>query len=695
MKIVTALLTTTALLAASPLLADDLEYVDRNTIVVSGAHEPDITTSATKTSTPLIDVPQSISVVSREQLDDQAVSGLNDALRYVPGVTLAQGEGHRDQVVLRGQSSTADFFLDGLRDDAQYYRSLYNIDRIEVLKGANAMIFGRGGGGGVINRVSKAPKFGNSLLSASAGADSFGAWSLGADVNQPLGDAAALRINATYENFANHRDVYEGHFTGAAPTLGVKLGEASLLVLAYEYAEDRRVTDRGVPSLGGVPITGYDRTFFGDPALNRSEVTAHIARARFNHEFSDSLSANFTAEYATYDKFYANILPASATASTVTLNGYDNGIGRSNWIAQGNLVWKVTTGSIRHTLLIGFETADQDTVNIRSDARFAALIGSPTASITVPLARRLTLPAVTFTAPTNNSTSHVRALSAYVQDQIEIGEHLQIIGGLRYDDFRLSSINRINGFATTRTDGKWSPRLGVIIKPQSSISIYASYAKSFLPQAGDQFTVLAANTASLSPEEFRNLEAGIKWNLNAALSFTSAVFQVDRSNTRVADPANNGFFLLGGKSRVRGFEASLAGKIMNGWKASMGYAYQQGEIRSPIASGALTIPAGRQLDKLPRHQFSAWTRYDVTTKLGLGLGLVHQSGQFANISNAVRLPAFTRLDAAIYYDVSDRFALQLNVENLTNTRYYPSAHADNNIATGKPINAKLTARVKF
>ncbi len=695
MKFASALLATGSLITAAPVLADELDYADSNTIVVKGGHAPDITTSATKTATPLIDVPQSISIVSREQLDDQAVDNLNDALRYVAGVTLAQGEGHRDQVVLRGQSSTADFFLDGLRDDAQYYRPLYNIERVEVLKGANAMIFGRGGGGGVINRVSKAPHFGQPLTSASAGIDSFGAWSLAADVNQPLGDAVALRLNATYENFANHRDVYGGHFIGISPTLGVQLGEKTALVLSYEYAEDRRVTDRGVPSLGGLPITGYDQTFFGSPSINRSEVTAHIAHARIDHEFSDSLSANFTAAYATYDKFYANVLPGAATASTVVLSGYNNGITRSNWVGQGNLVWKGMTGPIKHTLLIGFEAANQDTSNIRSDTRFAALVGSPTASVTVPLARTITLPAITFTAPINQSTSQVRALSAYVQDQIEIGDHVQIIGGLRYDDFRLSSLNLLNGFAATRSDGKWSPRVGLIIKPQSNVSIYASYAKSFLPQAGDQFTVLAANTASLAPEEFRNLEAGIKWDISEALSFTSAVFQVDRSNTRVADPVNTGFFLLGGKSRVQGFEAALAGKIMHGWRATLGYAYQDGEIRSPIASGTTTIPAGRQLDKLPHHQFSAWSRYDVTPKLGLGLGLIHQSSQFANISNAVKLPAFTRLDAAIYYDVSDRFALQLNVENLTDARYYPSAHADNNIATGEPINAKLTVRVKF
>ncbi len=682
---------------ACPGLALGAEMAEAPSIVVTGQHDGYKTdgADATKTGTPLLDTPQSVTTLSRAQLDDQGVEQLNDALRYVPGVTLGQGEGHRDQIVLRGQSTTADFYLDGLRDDAQYYRPLYNTERVEVLKGANALLFGRGGGGGVINRVSKTPQFDAAAAVMSGGIDSFGAWSLSGDANQPLGTQAALRLNATYEAFKNHRDVYDGHFIGIAPTAGLKLGEATTLVLAYEYAEDRRVTDRGVPSLGGVPIRGFDQTFFGDPLLNRSEVTAHIARARIEHELSDSLSVNLTGAYATYDKFYGNALPSGATATTVTLTGYNNGIQRSNWIGQGNLVWKVATGSLRHTLLLGFEAADQDTANIRSDARFAALVGDPTASTTVPLARRITLPAISFTAPVNNSTSHVRALSAYVQDQIELGAYLQIVAGVRYDDFRISSVNLVNGFAGARADGKWSPRLGLIIKPQANISLYASYAKSFLPQAGDQFTVLAANTASLAPEEFRNLEVGVKWDLTKSLSFTSAVFQIDRSNSRVADPAISGLFLLGGKSRVRGFEAALSGKILPEWQLTLGYAHQEGEIRSPIASGSATIPAGRKLDKLPRDQFSAWTRYDVTPKLGLGLGLVHQASQFATISNAVRLPAFTRVDAAVFYDVSDHFALQINVENLTDTPYYPTAHTDNNISTGEPINARITARVKF
>ncbi|PLK27892.1 TonB-dependent siderophore receptor [Novosphingobium sp. TH158] len=645
------------------------------------------TPTATKTDTPLIDVPQSVTVLSREQLDDQGLEQLGEALRYVPGVVLGQGEGHRDQVTLRGQNSTADFFLDGLRDDAQYYRPLYNVERVEVLKGANAMIFGRGGGGGVINRVSKVPEYNETIRKASAGVDSFGAWTIAADLGQPLSDTVAVRLNATHEEFNNHRDAYKGHFTGVTPEIGFRLGDRTQALLSYEFADDDRVTDRGVPSLSGAPITGQDDTFFGDPAINRSTVEAHIARARLDHEFSDAFSANLQFQYANYDKYYANIYPRSATATTVTVEGYESWTDRENLVVQGNLLGKFETGPLRHKVLIGFEAIDQTTDNGRTDAKFG--VGG-TANTTVAITRPLALPAIAFGGNPRSTHSDVRSLSAYIQNQIEIGDHVQVVAGLRYDDFRIATVNRINNFAAERTDGKWSPRVGLILKPQGNVSLYASYAISFLPQSGDQFSVLDATTATLAPEEFRNLEAGVKWDITPSLAFTAAAYRLDRLNTRATDPVN-GNTVLTGKSRATGFEAALIGQVTRDFQLTLGYALQEGEIRATTTAA----PAGRTLAQLPRHQFSAWTRYDVTPKLGLGLGLIHQSSSFATISNAVNLPAFTRIDAAVFYKVNDALQLQLNVENLTDEDYFPSAHTDNNISTGKPLNARLTARVKF
>lgn len=657
-------------------------------IIVYGrpdGYDLESTPTGTKTDTALVDVPQSISVVSREQLDDQGMLSLGEALRYVPGVVLGQGEGHRDQVTLRGQNSTADFFVDGIRDDAQYYRPLYNVERVEVLKGANAMIFGRGGGGGAINRVSKAPEFGRLRGSASGGVDSFGAWSLAVDLGAPLDDSLGLRLNATYEEFDNHRQNFAGHFVGVTPTIGARLGDDTRLTMTYEYAEDRRLTDRGVPSQNKLPLRGFDETSFSSPATNPSEVTAHLVHARLDHEFSANLSGNLSMQFADYNKFYSNVFPGGAVsvANTVTLSAYNSGTDRQNLIGQGNLVWKGHTGALGHTLLLGFEAGDQDTLANRRNGVF-------TTTAIVRLAETIVIPAVTFPTVTSASNSNSRFWSAYMQDQIDLGEHVKLVGGVRFDRFTIASTNLVSGFQGKRSDSKWSPRIGLIVKPGESLSFYGSYAVSFLPQSGDQFTVLDATTQALAPEEFENMELGFKWDITPGLAFTAAGYRLDRRNTRATDPLS-GNTVLSGSSRTKGIELSLTGRITKSLDVSMGYALQDGKITATTTAA----PAGRKLAQLPRHQISAWARYDFTPSLGLGLGVLHQSSQFATISNDVRLPGFIRLDAALFYDVSSKVSFQLNVENLTDTDYFPAAHTDNNISTGEPINVKLTARVKF
>ncbi|MBA4353602.1 MAG: TonB-dependent siderophore receptor, partial [Novosphingobium sp.] len=452
------------MLAPAPAFADELIPADaaldadtaNTTIVVTGTadgYRP-VNANAVKTPTPLVDVPQTITVLTREQLDDQGVTQLGDALRYVPGVVLGQGEGHRDQITLRGQNTTADFYLDGLRDDTQYYRSLYNIERVEVLKGANALLFGRGGGGGVINRVSKTPDLGRVKGEANANVDSFGAFALAADLNQPLTEKVSGRLNATYEEFDNHRQNFEGRFIGVNPTMAFEPGDATRIELAYNYDDDRRTTDRGVPSKGGKPLTGYDDTFFGTQARNIATVKAHIAQARLDHDLADNISFNVLGQYTHTDKLYGNVFASGAVsaANTVALSGYESGTLRDSWVGQANLVWTGATGGIGHTLLAGVEASTQDTTATRRNSNNA----------TVTLAERIVMPAFTYGALITNSRTDVRTLSAYVQDQVELASFLQVVAGVRVDEFRISGRNAINGVAAQRTDTKWSPRLGVV-----------------------------------------------------------------------------------------------------------------------------------------------------------------------------------------------------------------------------------------
>lgn len=685
----TALLGGCAVSFAAPVLSEDAAAPERDylpkEIVVTGERKgygTDDGSSATKTPTPLIDVPQGVSFLTSDQLEDQSIRQLGEALLYVPGISMETGEGHRDEVFIRGQETTADFYLDGLRDDAQYYRSLYNIERVEVLKGANALIFGRGAGGGAINRVSKTAQTAESFVGGQASADSFGAFALLADANQPFGPGLAVRLNGTYEEFDNHRDFYEGRFIGFSPTLTAALGPATRLAASYTYDDDRRVVDRGVPALNGAPLRGFDETFFGDPDFNRAASKVHIGRVRLDHEFTAGLSANATVQYADYDKVYANILPNGTNGSTVSLSGYEDTTTRENLIGQSNLVWRAEGAGFVSTLLLGAEAIRQDTQNARRNVAFAG-------TNKAPLAEHIAVPAFSLAPTSRSRDSQLETLSFYLQEQLEIGEFVELVGGLRWDRFDLETVDLISGTPGRRVDEKVSPRLGVIVKPSERLSIYASYAESFLPQAGDQFLILSPGDSAFEPEKFTGHEIGVKWAPLEDMLVTAAVFRLDRTNTRAPDPNNTGLVVLAGESRVEGFEIGAAGAIADFWQANLGYTYLDGELLTTSDFGV----AGARLQQLPRHHVAAWNRFELTERFGVGVGVIHQSKQFASFSNTVTLPSYWRVDAAAFYTLSDRLALQVNVENLFDESYYPSAHGDNNIQPAEPLSVRLGVRL--
>jgi len=691
-----ASLLTSVAFAGPALAATADEQPDRaylpDDIIVTGeslqTYEIKDGSTATKTPTPLIDVPQSVSFITEDQLEDQAVHQLNDALRYVPGISMESGEGHRDEVFIRGQESTADFYIDGLRDDAQYYRSLYNVERVEVLKGANALIFGRGAGGGAINRVAKRAKF-QSALSGEASVDSFGAFALLADANEPVSDTLAVRLNATYEEFDNDRDFYEGRFIGVSPTLTAALGPDTVLIASYTYDNDERVTDRGLPAFGAGPLSGYDSTFFGDPDFNFAEAEVHIGRVRLEHDFDGGLTANASLQFADYDKAYQNIVPSRLDGDDVLLGGYRDTTDRRNWIGQANAVWEAGTGAIESTFLFGVEASSQNTQNARQNVRFDD--GDPLTDRdnATRLADTIFVPAYSLLPVSRSRDSQLTTLSIYAQEQLQIGDYVELVGGLRWDRFDLETLDVMSGVEGDRVDEQFSPRVGVIVKPTPNLSIYASYSDSFLPQAGDQFVLLAPEDSKFEPEKFTNYEIGAKWAPLDNVLVSAAIFRLDRSNTRSTNELGETF--LTGESRTEGFEIGAVGEVTAFWKANLGYTYLDGELLTDSAFG----DAGQRLQQLPKHSISAWNRFDFTEKLGFGLGVIHQSEQFASFSNNVVLPSYWRVDAAAYYTVSDKLSLQLNIENLFDEDYYPSAHGDNNIQPADPFSARIGVRFEI
>jgi catecholate siderophore receptor len=684
-----ALLASTAILLLLPAAASAEELgTQLEPIIVTGKTQGYIavdSVTATKTDTPLLDVPQSINVVTRAQLDDQALHSLGDVLRYVPGVTVGQGEGNRDQVTLRGQNTTADFFLDGVRDDVQYFRGLYNLERVEVLKGPYALIFGRGGGGGIVNRVQKSPSPAARFLDARASANSFGAYDLSFDLNAPVGDNAALRVNAVYEDLANHRDFYEGERIAVNPYFAIDLDSGWKAGLSYEYVDDDRATDRGVPSLAGAPITGYRDRFFGVPDVNRTRLEAHIAKLRVDGALTEDLAFSTTLLYGDYDKVYTNVYPNGAATGqngTVALAAYADATARENVLVQSNLVWSVTTGDISHKILFGLEYGDQDSANQRRNG----VLSNATFNLANPV-----FPTVTFPALSRDTVSTVKTFSFYVQDQISLGERFEIVAGLRFDRFDIdgTDLQPDPDRPFARADDKVSPRLGLIFKPRPNVSLYASYSQSFLPRSGDQFLTLSTTQANLEPEEFTNYELGAKWNVRPNLNVTAALFQLDRANATTPDPANPLITINVGKTRTQGLELAVTGTILPNWQVSGAYAYQDAALDGNDAV---------RLAQVPEHQFSLWNRYDVSDRLGFGLGITRQSDQFAAIRTlaaTTRLPSFTRVDAAVFYSVSEAVEVQVNVENLFDETYFSDAHNNFNISPGAPLNARFTVRARF
>lgn len=659
------------------------------------------TSTATKTDTPLLNVPQSVSVATKEQLRDTGAQKMEDAVRYMPGVLWHQGENNRDQVVIRGQSSNADFFVNGMRDDAQIYRDLYNAERVEVLKGPNAMIFGRGGAGGVVNRVLKEAD-GVTRRDVTVQGGSFDNKRVSTDVGGQVTDTISARLNAVYEKSDSYRDFVDLERYGINPTFTWRPSNQTAVTFSYEYFHDMRHQDRGIPSQNGRPYApaGYS-TFFGNPALSYSPATSNVVMLRVDHQFDNGLRVVNQTRFQDTKRFYQNVYPNTTSPVTAgglaTLAAYNNTNDRQNLINQTDWTYKFDLGPTRHTFLFGTEFANQQSANARYSGFFAGP-GNP-ATITVPAADPVSFRGVNFPglgSDARNKTD-LNVAAAYVQDQVDLTRWLQLIGGVRFEQFDLHYVNLNNqggAFGQTfgRVDNLVSPRVGVVFKPIEQMSIYASYAVSYLPASGDQFNSLTPGLVASEPEKFENKEVGIKYDITPRLMYTAAVYQLDRTNTRFPDPANPGFFILSGATRAKGFETQLAGYVTDQWQVTAGYAYTDARI---VGDTSATVKTGNRVALVPYHQFSLWNRYDFTPEWGAGVGIVSLSDFFATSDDTVVMPAYTRVDAALFWRINKTFRAQLNVENVFGVSYYPYADANNNITPGSPRAFRLAVTGSF
>ena len=684
-------------------------------IVVRGKYLFSDRVNALKAPTPIIDVPQSLSILTSEQIANQGFNSIADIIEYTPGVNTSQGEGHRDAVVFRGTRSTADFYLDGVRDDVQYYRPLYNLEQVEILRGPNALLFGRGGTGGILNRVTKKGELGQSFTGYKASIDTFGAFDVALDSNYATSENSAVRVNAFYEGLNNHRDFFDGNRIGINPTARFSLSPATTLDVSYEFNDFQRFIDRGIPSAApdGTtsaangsdlrrPVEALRDITFGGEDVNTAEFEAHVLRASLQHEFSDNLKGNFTASYGDYDKLYQNFFPVGYSASnaavggieTVNIDGYVDTTQRQNLVLSGNLASEFATGPIGHTIIAGAEFIDSTNNNDRFNTFFdtsqddvETFAVAPVIDFSTNAAGLATTNDFTV-APNDDDEADVTVFSAYVQDQIEINDYIDVILGARFDSFDFTVVNTLAAQTDpartlSRTDDEISPRLGLIFKHQENISLYGSYSQSFIPQSGEQFAEISSTEAAVTPDIFKNMEIGVKWDFADSLSLTAAVFQIEATDGVDDGTTNNQIVEV--QNTIEGVEAQIIGDVTDKLFVSAGLSFLSGDRD------------GSDLDprELPDTTFNVWGNYRLTEQLGFGLGVTHQSDSLADNNNTTTLPSYTRFDAAAFYDVNDDLRLQVNVENLTDTDYFPNAHTDDQISVGAPLNAKLSVRGRF
>lgn len=650
--------------------------------------------TATKTLSPLRDVPQSVTVIPRDVIADQSMQSMADVVRYVPGVGMGQGEGNRDTPILRGNSTTADFFVDGVRDDVQYFRDLYNVERVEALKGPNAMIFGRGGAGGVINRATRQADW-RSAREVTLQGGSQANRRASFDVDQPLHGTFATRLTGVYENSDTYRHGVGIERYGINPSVAFSVGNSTIVRFSYERFHDDRTADRGIPSFGDGPVETDTSTFFGDPALSNTFVTVNALGATLERRFGSLMVRNRT-RFADYDKFYQNVYPGSAVSAdgtSVSLAAYNNATQRANVFNQTDLTATALTGRIKHVLLGGVELGRQATDNLRNTGYFTS-IGPSVTRFPVPVNAPTVSVPVTFRPSTTDADNHgVATIAAlYGQDHVEWGRHVQTIVGLRYDRFDVDFHNNRSNADFRSTDNLLSPRVGVIFKPIEPVSVYSSYSLTYVPRAGDQLASLSLTNQSLDPEKFTNYEVGAKWDPRPDLSVTTALYRLNRTNVVVPDPADATRSMLVDGQRTDGIEVGLTGRITRSWSAIGGYAYQDATITRTLSA---TARAGATLAQVPKHSFSLWNRYDVTPRVGIGAGIIHNADMFTSTDNTVILPSFTRVDGAVFVKVTRSVSAQMNIENVFDGRYYAFANGNNNITPGSPRAFRVALTTRF
>jgi catecholate siderophore receptor len=646
---------------------------------------------------PIKDTPQSITVLPEQVLEERALFTLRDALRTVPGISLAAGEGggrQGDNLTLRGFPAGNDIFIDGVRDLGQYGRDTFNLESVEVLKGPSAVMFGRGSTGGVINQVSKAPKLTPFYeISGTVGSGPQGRATV--DINQPFGGSAALRLNLMgFKGDTPGRDHATSERWGAAPSFGIGLNGPTRLIVSYFYMGDDNLPDYGFPYLRGGPAPVDRENFYGLVKRDYEHDDVHIGTIRLEHDFNENVRLRNTLRLAVIQRGSLISVPAivgtpSPTTPLTSINVSRTGIERhqedTSVINTTDVIVKFNTWRFKHTLVTGVE-ASRET----SDVRRYTFTGVPITELVNPSAFA-NLSAMS-RAKNFDGSSAATAVGVYAVDEMAITEQWKIMGGLRYDLFDADFRNRFASQTLSRTDEALSPRAALVFLPTKAQTYYFSYGTSFNPSA--EALVLALNNASTEPEKNETFELGAKWDfLDGALGVRTAVFRTYKNNARTTDPVL-GIQVTDGKQRVQGFELEVVGRVLPGWNVFLGYAYLDSRVLASLDVQNGVPVEGKRLANVPEHSASLWTTYDIANQWQVGGGAFFVDKRYANTDNLNVVPSYVRGDVTVAYRPIKPLELRFNVINISDEKYFDAIHPSH-VIPGNARTFLLTGTWRF
>lgn len=684
-KLIFGITAMTVINLVSILKAQELEFVvelpDYNVV---GQYLQTNQINSLKSPTPIKEVPQSVSVLTSDLISLQNLSSMEDISDYIPGIESGQGEGHRDDILFRGRKTTADFFVDGVRDDVQYYRPLYNVEQVEVLKGANALFFGRGGTGGLINRVTKTAQLADNFTNYKLSFDDLGEHSLQLDANFTISPNAALRLNYYNEDLENHRDFYFGNNSGFNPTLKFALCDNTVVNVSYETLDHERFIDRGIPSQNGAPVSSLLGTTFADTAGNNiSTLEADSLRVIVDHRLDNQTKLRLNYTDNSYDKLYQNYYvgaygtsygssPTVTPAGQVSMSGYKDTTQRGSTIISADIIGNTEFFGLNHQYVLGYEIIETSNNNDRVKATSTVVDIANVGSIgtTAP-----------FSASFSDDThATLDVTSIYFSNEIALFDELDLIVGGRLDDFELDVVDQTptnaSGGDARRKDEVFSPRLGFVYKPQNNTTYYASYSETFIPQSGDQYADLKGDKRNMDPDVYESTEFGVKFDLDNRISVTAAKFKLNEVAPN--GPPNTVNYAVE-ETAINGYELQAIGNICDNWF---------------INAGASFISDADSIKEVPGRTLSLWNLFKVNKNLSLGLGIINKGSTVGKSPNVI-LPSYTRIDAAAYYEIDEHMRVQINLENVTDELYYPFAYGDHQVSVGAPLHATIKLVGRF